>query len=270
MTEPILRPADIAAWDAWMLTAETHSRTSGYRRRLDTARRVVADAAILGLPSAVMWSAGKDSTALTHLVCVDAGMRVTVYSEKDDLDYPGEEEYLTRLAAEWGVDLRIIRPAVSPAGWMAEHGRELQGSDDLHSRAAGLSKECFYGVVESATADAGLIYLGLRAKESHGRAMNTYQRGPLYQKRDGKWVCQPLAYWQGIDVYAYMMTHGIPFLPVYRCIAFMHNEEPWRVRKSWWVPGASGRHGGVAWLRHYYPSLFRKLCGWIPDSRTLA
>lgn len=274
MSEPALREADRAAWSSWMDTVAVHAQTSAYRRRVDAARRVIGDSldvsVDMNLAAAVMWSAGKDSTALTHLVCVDAGLRVPVYSEKDDLDYPGEEEYVTDLAVQWGLDLRIIRPPVSPAGWMAEHGHKLQGSDDLHSRAAGLSKECFYGVVESATANTGMIYLGLRAGESHGRAMNLYSRGPLYQKKNGKWTCCPLAHWRGIDVYTYLMEHDIPLLPVYRCIAFMHADEPWRVRKSWWVPGSAARHGGTAWLRHYYPSLYQRLCDWIPTSRLLA
>lgn len=270
MREPVLHAEDVALWNVWMETAKAHSKTNLFKRRLAKARQVIADAAALRLPSAVMWSGGKDSTALTHLVCIDGGLDPPVFSEKDDLDYPGEEEYVTLLARAWGLDLKIIRPAISPACWLAEHGHELEGSADIHSRAAGLSKDCFYSVVEKATADCGLLYLGLRAGESHGRAMNFYQRGSLYQRKDGKYVCTPLAAWQGIDVFAYMVMVGIPFLPVYQCIAFMHADEPWRVRKSWWVPGASGRYGGVAWLRHYYPSLFRQLCRWIPQERGLA
>jgi hypothetical protein len=46
----------------------------------------------------------------------------------------------------------------------------------------------------------------------------------------------------------------------------MHREEPWRLREEWWVPGATGaRYGQYAWLRRYYPSLWRQLREWMPE-----
>lgn len=214
-----------------------------------------------------MWSGGKDSTVLSHLV-LQVEPSIQLVSEKDDLDYPGEEAYVSDLARSWGASLTIVRPDISPSQWIAEHAHELRADADLHSRAAGLSKTCFYGVVERATADRGAIFLGLRAAESKARNVSRAANGTTYRRKSGQWTCCPLADWTGLDVFAYLESHGIEALHVYRCVGFRHEREPWRVRKSWWLPGAAGRHGGVAWLRRYYPSLFRQLLAWFPRAQS--
>lgn len=269
-TEPILRDDDLQAWETWRRVALLRAEEPDHRRRVDRAREIVDRALSLGLSACVMWSGGKDSTALAHLIRAHMGISLQTFSEKDDLDFPEEEQYIKSLAADHSIDLRVLRPEVSPAAWLAENGASLSGYDDLHSRAAELSRACFYRMVEEASNLYGLTFLGLRAGESRGRAMNYATRGSLYRRMDGRWTCSPIASWEGVDVYAYLLSRGIELLPLYRCIAFMHRDEPWRVRKSWWVPGSSARLGGAAWLRRYYPSLFDRLASWIPASRSLA
>lgn len=270
--EPLLTKEDVAAWDCWRRTALVHSETAAYRRAVDRSRRVVAGVLESNSSTAVMWSAGKDSTALAHLVGTMNPGQVTV-SEKDDLDYPGETEYVTTYAQDWSLDLEIVTPAKSPREWIAENAHLLDADGDFHSRAAGLSKECFYGLVEEANAKRDAIFLGLRKGESRGRMMNRVTRGLVYDKKPTRWnpsglrVCNPIGDWSGHDVYAYLFANDIDPLHVYRCIWFNHAEEPWRVRKSWWIPGADSRWGGIAWLRRYYPSLFRQLTEWWPDAR---
>lgn len=261
MTEPRLSVEDLRIWGSWQRTAELHSRTRQHQRRVDQARRVVSDVLLRDPTACCMWSAGKDSTAMAHLVH-EMAPDVLLVSEKDDLDYPGEREYVETLARRWGARLQVVTPNVSPREWIARNATGLAVYEDFHSRVAELSKACFYRVVEEAS-DGHAILLGLRSEESRGRLMNRATHGLLYQSRD-RWVACPLGDWSGIDVYAYLVSQGVDLLPLYRCVAFMHAREPWRVRKSWWLPGAHGRHGGVAWLRHYYPALYRQLVEWIP------
>ena len=271
MDEPILRPDDERLWASWVAASRMHARTAQHRRAVDLARRRVTDALAAAPTWAVMWSGGKDSTALVHLACVDLGHRLPVVSEKDDLDYPGEEEYVTGLASAWGLDLTVLRPDTSPRAWMAANAATLGAGDDLHSRAAGLSRECFYDLVERHAATVDGVMLGLRQEESKGRAASRASHGTLYRKAhpyrpQGQWVSTPLADWTGRDVMAYLLSRDIPVLPVYRCLALAHAREPWRIRKSWWVPGSHSRWGGAAWLRHYYPSLYQQLAAWMPDA----
>ena len=265
--EPILHDEDRQAWTLLDHAARVHARSPAHRRKVEAARETVTRCIDATPDAAVGWSAGKDSTALVHLACVEMGHALPVYSEKDDLDFPGERDYIERLAALWGLDLTIVSPDVSLQQWIADHAGELDAGEDFHGRAAALSREHFYGLIESYTGKHGAVLLGLRQEESRGRKMNRALRGKLYQKRTGQWICTPLADWSGLDVFAYLLSRDVPVLDVYRCIGFMHRSEPWRVRKSWWIPGAHSRKGGMVWLRRYYPSLYRRLCRMLPDAR---
>ena len=264
--EPRLSAADLSCWQSWQATVAIHARTRLHAHRVDSARRVICDLLDQDSNPAIMWSGGKDSTAMAHLA-LGVDPRFKLMSEKDDLDYPGEREYVEGLASAWGAHLTVLVPDVSPAQWMAEHAREIAIGGDVHGRAAGLSKACFYSVVELATMGRAIM-LGLRSEESAARRVNRATRGRLYRARD-QWVATPLADWTGLDVYTYLQAHDIEPLPLYRCIALMHSREPWRLRKSWWVQGAAGSMGGVMWLRHYYPSLYAKLVEWSPRTQSL-
>lgn len=272
--EPRLNVRDHEAWASWMRTCRIHQRTQGFRTVVDRARRVAGEALAKASKPSLGWSAGKDSTALTHLVVVGlgAGSTVRVFSEKDDLDFPGEEDYVTTWAARWGADLHILRPVVSPSAWLDEHAGTMSGSDDIHSRAAGLSKACFYPTVTAAEEGHDLSFLGIRAEESGDRLALRATRGLHYRlkSRPGLSRCIPLGDWRGIDVYAYLLLHDIDPLHVYTCIGWwdMTRREPWLIRKSWWVGGAHSIYGWVAWLRHYWPSLWAKYQRWFRDARS--
>lgn len=297
VSEPILTADDRACWDAWMKGAREHARTQAFRRRVERARAGVVEA--LSLPGvmsaetkpAVSWSCGKDSTVMTHLICVEAGAgrAIRVVSEKDDLDYPGEREYAERYAAAWGLDLEIITPAISPAAWVEEAAQrgELRSYDDIHTRAAGLSKACFYRVMEASNEGRPLVCLGLRREESNIRTHVATQavmaaskrrregaEGPrsgltYWHKGASQWRCLPVAEFRALDVYAYLASRDIDPLPVYRCIGLMHRDRPGMIRKSWWLPGGHAADGQVAWLRRYFPSLYRRLVSWMPDASLL-
>jgi 3'-phosphoadenosine 5'-phosphosulfate sulfotransferase (PAPS reductase)/FAD synthetase len=267
MNEPLLSTADLRIWNTWTLAALAHARTREHTKRVVQARRIIGTALETANNWAVMWSGGKDSTAMADLALgLDSNLELV--SEKDDLDFPGEREYIEKLATRWGARLTILEPSISPAAWMAEHGADMRGDADIHSRAAGLSKACFYGVVEAYTSTRPIM-LGLRAEEGQGRNKNRAKRGTVYRKRSDQWVACPLSDWSGIDVYAYLISRQIPILPIYKCVAMMHKSEPWRIRKSWWLPGSSARHGQATWLRRYYPSLYERLVSWVPSTQML-
>lgn len=268
MGEPVLSADDIEVWNRWRRTASIHGRTLAHRRRVDAAIRLIEQVASEVPNAAVSWSGGKDSTVMTHMACVRVGAPMTVLCEKDDLDFPGEEDYVRRIASAWGLRLRMIRPEVSPRAWVEARARELHPGDDIHSRSAGLSKACFYGLMAEANRGFGAVLLGLRTEESGARRKLRAARGRYYELADGTRRVLPIADWRGVDVFAYAEANGIELLPVYKCVAMMHADEPWRIRKSWWLPGDSARFGQVAWLRRYWPSLFRQMEEWMPSAGT--
>jgi len=273
MREPILRREDHEAWELWQRTALIHSRTAGFRRRVDSAKRAVLEAVDETEGNlCLMWSAGKDSTAMVHLVCVEMGLELAVYSVRDDLDYPGEEQYVIELGSEWGLDLTIVRPEQSAAAWVARMAAcgELGADDPIHNIDHPMARELFESPLMAASGHHAGYALGLRADESRARRENRKFRGRFYRLKSGRWVSQPLADWAGLDVFAYCASREVELLPLYKCLAFAHSQDPWRLREDWWLPGVHAATGSAAWLRHYYPSLYRQLCEWWPEARMLA
>lgn len=267
LPEPVLTAEDVRVWEAWRRTFSMHARTLAHRRVVDQAKRA-ADRALSSATSPhVAWSAGKDSTALTHLVRVGLGADVPAVSEKDDLDYPGEEAYVLDLASAWNLRLEIVRPPVSPMAWLFARRGQLSAGEDMHSKDAGLSQACFYNVMEQASEGHDVVFWGLRAEESAGRRANRTKRGLFYRVAHGPARCHPLSDWTGLDVFTYLQANAIEPLPVYRCCGWLpeHRLKPWLIRKSWWIPGAHAKHGQVAWLRRYWPSLYAKLEELAPD-----
>lgn len=259
--EPILTDEDVRVWDRWRMTFDLHVRTWAYRRAVDSAKRIAEQSLSKASDPVVSWSGGKDSTALAYLLRRDLGADVLAASEKDDLDYPGEEAYVHELAAAWSLRLVIVRPPVSPLAWLLERRGGLSAGQDMHSRSAGLSRACFYGVMEQADEEHDVVFWGLRAAESGQRCALLTKKGTSYRLKSGLRRCAPLAHWTGLDVFAYLQHHGIEPLPVYRCCSFLpeHRVKPWLIRKSWWIPGAHAAQGWAAWLKRYWPSLHAKL-----------
>jgi 3'-phosphoadenosine 5'-phosphosulfate sulfotransferase (PAPS reductase)/FAD synthetase len=269
MNEPRLDARDVAVWERLLIRARLRSREREHRRLVDAARLVAERVLARAERPAVYWSGGKDSTAMAALL-LSLVPSVQLVSEKDDLDYPGEEAYVTGLAARWGARLEILRPEVSPSAWIAGHAGEMAADDDFHSRRTALSKACFYGLVERDNARRDAIFLGLRAEESAARQRGRAAHGLDYVRADGLRVCSPIGDWTGLDVFAYLLELEVEPFAVYRCCGYMHEREPWRVRKSWWLPGDRGKHGGTSWLRRYWPSLYRRLVEWFPLAQGLA
>ncbi len=276
-TEPILTDDDRAVWSAWMRAAAEHARTLAHRRRVDAAKRTIDDALATASPWCVAWSGGKDSTVLTHLACVEMGHPLHVFAHKDDLDFPESEPYILRSAEAWGITVRIVRPPISPADWMRDHAREHSsaGLIEMHSRTSEIAKLAWWDTIDRETHAFAGYFDGLCSHESRARALNRATRGNLYEKahrtRGRIFVAHPLHDWRPLDVYGYCAARDIDLLPLYRCVAMLHRDEPWRLREEWWVPSEkSARHGQIAWLRRYYPSLYRQLLAWMPDARLYA
>lgn len=239
-----------------------HSLTSQHRRNIDRAMDCLSRAVTMGVEWRLGWSAGKDSTALACLLR-SANWPIRAMSVKDDLDFPGEPEYLVALGARCGITVDILRPPVSLLGFLTESGIDM--TEDLHSRRAELSIQWFYGLLDRYREEQGYsgAVLGLRSNESAGRAVNRATHGTLYTRRDGLTVSTPLADWQDIDVHAYLASQDVPILPTYLCID--DGVEPLRLRKSWYVAGgAMARRGHYRWLRRWWPDLWRLAVGADP------
>ncbi len=89
----------------------------------------------------IAYSGGKDSTALLHLASSMGVYRAM--SVKDDLDFPGELEYVTKMAKRCNVKLDIINPPESLQEWLKNNGGRFYVDDNFHSRSYEFSNK-FY------------------------------------------------------------------------------------------------------------------------------
>lgn len=265
MKEPVLSQKDIEIWDKWKRECLIWSMTNIHKSRINRAK-YHAISMYKSNPYAYMAvSGGKDSTVMMHLVS-SLKLGIKSMSIKDDMDYPGEKEYITKTANFMGVELDIIEPNFSLQDWLSVNGDAYSIDSNFHGRMSEFSQKAFYSIVESYSNNEGRpgVYLGLRSHESKGRAANRASHGPIYKKNNGETVCQPICDFEDRDVYAYAFSNKIELFDVYRCVRLADN--PAKVRKSWWLPGTSSHHG-LYWLKIYYPSLYLKLCRWFTDGR---
>jgi 3'-phosphoadenosine 5'-phosphosulfate sulfotransferase (PAPS reductase)/FAD synthetase len=254
-------------WKGYCLHAMSRDMT----KKIRMAERVLRRAAVEGGEWRMGLSAGKDSTAMAALF-QSSGIELDCrgMSVKDDMDYPGEYQYIEILSWKTGMQTDILSPPVSLEGFLRENRISLV--EDVHSRAAEFSAKWFYALIDEYQKEQGYsgALLGLRAGESRGRKMNRIVKGTLYERKDtGFKIAAPLSDWTAADVHAYLLLMGVPILPVYLCID--PGMEPDTIRKSWWIAGGGvARHGHYACLRRWWPILWDKACEIDPEVRLIS
>lgn len=269
MNEPLLTSEDERIWALWKKTCLIHARTRSFMQRLKKTEHIIAEMHRICPQAYIAWSAGKDSTVLTHFITQCCGVPARAMSVKDDMDFPGETEYVHSRAEDWNIIVDILTPSFSLEAWLERNSARIYMGDDLHGRNTEFSAQGFYSLIERYNEERGWpgVYLGIRREESVHREKNYAVRGHIYEKKSGDIICQPLALWSEKDVYAYAFVNDIELLPVYQCVRL--SKTPGSIRKSWYIPGTSAKHGQVVWLRTYYPSLYEKLCEILPETRRM-
>lgn len=250
MRVPDMTPLERAAYLA-------HAASASHRRKVADAIAMIA-----GAPGAVVSTSwGKDSVALLHLAAV-ARPTIAVINAR----YPNPAERFddmdrVRDLALAMPDMASVRYAEvdTPGEWeMYERsgGGFAEAVTPKQREAARWWKQNFTRAMDAAMRAAGgdAVALGLRAEESHARRMNVAMHGRDYTRRDGLRVLLPLANWSGRDVWAYLVSRGLPWLRIYDEATC-----PREVARSGFVfatggGGAIRRHGvWDDWRRVYRP-----------------
>jgi 3'-phosphoadenosine 5'-phosphosulfate sulfotransferase (PAPS reductase)/FAD synthetase len=230
-----MTPMQLAAWTA-------HASQSGYRRKLDAMRRRVAD--LDPATTYVSFSAGKDSSVIAHachaahpgipILMIDPGCPTHWLERERDrwLSYAAAQGWNLALYAwdKWG-------------GGGRTGDTEQQYRDKIH-------RDMFSAIESRAKAD-GLTckVMGLRAEESRHRRMLVARRGDAYAYRDGTRAVLPIARWSTADVWAYIVTAGLPWLDIYDTIG--------PDARNGLIGRNGERFGREEYLRHYFPEAWR-------------
>lgn len=200
--------------------AKAHMQSAGFRKRLGYARDAVEATYRVCAHPYVAYSAGKDSSALLHIVAMlhptatarmlTGGETRLLFREIDGI-YAWWRATFTRLDFD-----EILVDHVFAEGW--EDATFIEQWATFHNEWA--------KYMHNAGAWDGVL-LGLRSDESGMRRFwnakrHTDEGYPIRrysQNRDdakaGVYVSAPLAYWTAKDVESYIIAHNVPVLSTY-------------------------------------------------------
>lgn len=255
--------------DAEHETYRLHAKLPAYGRAVQRAQDVVRHALdeVQG-KWAVGCSGGKDSVALTHLA-LSAGWRGDLFHFHFEETPPENTAMVIALADRFGVG---VETALVQGDFetLRRIGHFFAMPETADEKAAVREGERRYKAeVESAARRAGYagLFWGLRKEESRARAITLAKYGMLYRAKTREtWTACPLATWSARDVWAYLIAHELPWLPVYDA---SEDRERERSETTWlgfdqvWLNGQGQR------LRERDPALWVRLCLKWPELRRL-
>jgi phosphoadenosine phosphosulfate reductase len=195
-----------------------HAARPAFQRRVAAALELIA--AHRGYCVSTSW--GKDSVVLAHL-CVTACRTMPIVN----LRYPNPAE---RIADEDRVrdetlaleefSKAIYLEETTPGEWemfeRAGSGFSEAQTAEQRQALAWWAKEYDAAAkrVEKRARAAGTL-IGICKEESVGRRLNLRTRGLSYEKKDGRRIAAPLGDWRADDIWAYLVSRGLPWLRLY-------------------------------------------------------
>jgi len=229
-------PADLAHWQRYEAMARLHARNARFRSRVDRARTELLSFVGAGpCYAGVSW--GKDSVALAALVA-DLVPRVPLVWVRVEPDYNPDCPLVRDAFLATHPGLRYEEIVVE---------RQAEGA----YRAHGTLERGMARVVEMLGTPRYLS--GVRAAESAAR-----KRRHAVFGHASKNTCAPLSLWDGLDVFAFLVSRDLPIHPAYACTMGGLLDPVW-LRVSpigpldtavWERQG--DEHGRAEWERRYY------------------
>jgi sulfate adenylyltransferase subunit 2 len=184
----------------WAETFRAWAETEEHQRALAEARRIIAQALKESQKPIVNFSGGKDSTVLVHLVLEQKPDVHVLHWDygRAFVPYPVHREIL-RIAEQLGV--QHLRVETSPLyRKLGRRARNVMGAHLLGKLVPQLAEEGY-----------DVQFIGLRAEESSKRSRRIRSGRSVGAIRE-VW---PLACWRWLDVWAYIVTRGLPYLSLY-------------------------------------------------------
>lgn len=239
-----------------------HARSPVFARRAKEAEVTLRRAAEAGAV-VIMSSWGKDSVVLCDIAC-RLWERPTILHIASSYRIPGWESVQDHFASR--ANLHVIEPSRTleeTIEWLREVGLPHERTKAQQMR-----------VVKTIKKDVGASWckehgyavqaLGLRADESKARRDWLRRVGTLYEAQGVK-IVAPLAWWSARDVWAYIVSRGLPYHPMYDLQTDGVTRET--QRNTGWLSTDGAHDGRIAWLRRHYTELYRALAAHFPDVR---
>lgn len=246
-----------------------HAKLPAFRRHVEEAVGIIRKA-ISETPSswALSYSGGKDSTVMLDL-CHLAGWRGPIlYQSYGPLEtLPDNTRMVEWARSRYNLEV-VAHEAPGEFQIFREVGHffiEPETPEEVRSVQRWYRRS--FGVLSDIARRHGCasVFLGLRMEESHQRRMVlAHRRGGIYYARTRRqWTCCPLYRWTGRDIWAYLVSRGLPWVPLYDAPGW--DRERIRNDVVFCAGGGSIRHGQFAFWRRLYPDLFNRLAAEWPE-----
>lgn len=281
-------------WEDWIRAWQAHSKTLGFRRRVDTAKRVAESGARHGKMYCSL-SGGKDSVAMNGILD-EVGLTATVPSVHafSALDYPDTIDVVHDVAERLNLELIVIEPdnleyhvkRIAKKFGVTPPQPGVNGYDEWDLIRAcppdGAVTDYLIEVSKAQSSPHQLVsfmyenqydgaYVGIRADESAARKQYARRWGYAHGYGDGTTNVCPLLAWSGLDVYAYLVSRDLPIHPYYRKAFEVWRGEvdsPMTLRVCLAIPPAfPSSRGSASLIARVYPEFWRKLTMIRPEMR---
>lgn len=233
-------PNDIREYDIW-------AQLNVYKRHIEKARAVLRRAAEKGRPL-ISTSWGKDSVFLCDLA-ID-----TLGGDNVDLmhiGYPDDLPGYDRVIAYFEERANVFTVQCAQ-GWD-------EYLDWYNSTTSATQTQRKGARADKWIAENGYTIecLGIRANESSIRRRVLRRKGQLYQRKSGLWMCHPIGWCDVRDVWAWILSRGVPYHPMYDCET--HGLDRQQIRNAGWLTTCAG-----SWLQAHYPEQWARLRDAMP------
>lgn len=231
-----------------------HSQRPEFARRVALAQSVIEQWLSQCHRPYISFSGGKDSTCLLALVREQKIDCPAVYFDADS-SFPEVAVLLN--STENLLCYRTDEPLLDTLRRIG-----LSGAAQLDKATM---ENTVWGPIRRLIAEHRFdaVTYGLRTEESRGRKLHCYTRGPIFRyQRDSVLACQPLAHWNYLDVWAFIVSRNLPYCGVYDRMWDLAREDQ---RVSYWAGETKRRYGRYTFLKRHYPALWNQLAASLPE-----
>lgn len=235
--------------ETWKETCLLYSRTRKHIRRVEAARSTIDEAFWKNDSWYVALSGGKDSTCVLSLVLASHKDIHSVWSD-DEWWLPETKEYIERLKKS-GIKIHQIQTRATHAEWFHTHQESSIPDIPTYAQSIGLTG-CF---------------LGLRAQENNRRRVLLRNKGLLfYAEKWEQWECNPIGFWDYMDVWTYIYSRKIDYNRAYDILARIGvSYESQRIGPLATVAGIP--YGQLVTLKAGWPDLYNRFVEKYPEVR---
>lgn len=261
-------------WADYGITGSVHYgqpiQAAPYRRLIE--RKTVAAEAVLrdffdrcGDAGYVSLSFGVDSLGAYHLAKrVNPAVRAVWVNQGPLAEWP-DCLALKDLMVTDGLPLIEVQPDVTLYDWYRQQGIPIgagMGSADDER----LNDALMYAPLRrwmDAGGVTGLIW-GLRGtprdthREGKHREILLCDRGQLFQRKTGVWVCSPVAWWSKREIFAYLDLHGLPY-------PAMYDVDREQVRNGPPIGASAMNMGRMNKMKLFFPAIWRVVVYEFPE-----